>query len=219
MSRTLKKRTARLSVAVIVDGEDEKWYVEKVKAHYPCPKLNQVKVKPELPYKKKVQELFLFAEQKLEEGYSFALLVIDLDSVLKDKNEWQKFKEYYTKYQDARNDQLKGKAVNKFGWMRNLCVIVNNPCLEYWYLLHFGKTTKFYPTFDALLPDLRKKDGLSDYQKSASYYNQSPDIYIRLEKHGSLPQARRNASPFSLEDCENCGGSEMNLMFDYFDTL
>ena len=51
--RKIKKRNLANSIVVIVDGEDEKWYIEKVKEHYPSKSLREMSVKPEFPQKER----------------------------------------------------------------------------------------------------------------------------------------------------------------------
>lgn len=151
MARERKQKKAHTAIAIIVDGQDEKWYVNKVKEHYPCDALKTIRVKPELPERKKVQELFDFAKSKLEKEYTFVVLIIDLDEPLRDTKEFNKFKELYTKYIAAKNNLLVGRQKTNYGWMGKLLLIVNNPCLEYWYLLHYCKTTKFFLNFGRFL--------------------------------------------------------------------
>ena len=43
--------------------------------------------------------------------------------------------------------------------------------------------------------------------------------YMRLGGEEKLICARRNATPFQLHQCQNTGGSEMNLLFDFFDEV
>lgn len=219
MARERKRRNGRESIAIVVDGKDEKWYINKVKLHYPCATLKTVRIKPELPERKKIQELFDFAKGKLDEDYTFVLLIIDMDEPLKDSREFEKFKDLYSKYVLAREDKLAGRQKTIYGWMKKILVIINNPCLEYWYILHYHKTTKFFPDFAAMYKELRRIPELSQYEKCEAYYNNHPDIYERLEKNNSLNNARKNALPFNLDTCNSQGGSEMNLMFDYFDKL
>lgn len=102
MARKCKTRKSNSAIAIIVDGQDEKWYVNKVKENYPCEALKPIKIKPELPQKKKVQKLFDFAKSKLEEGYTYVILIFDMDGPLKDVEEFNKFKELYDKYLCAR---------------------------------------------------------------------------------------------------------------------
>lgn len=219
MARERKPRKALSAIAIIVDGQDEKWYVNKVKEHYPCDALKIIKVKPELPERKKVQELFDFAKSKLEKEYTFVVLIVDFDEPLKDTKEFNKFKELYTKYVAAKNNSLVGRQKTNYGWMEKLLLIVNNPCLEYWYLLHYSKTSKFFSDYAALCPELRKIPDFAQYEKCEKYYNSHPDIYVRLDKNNGLANARKNAMPFNLDNCTYTGGSEMNCLFDYFDQL
>lgn len=146
MARSKKIRSGREAVAIVVDGKDEKWYINKVKLNYPCIAIKLIKVKPELPERKKVQELFDFAKSKLDEEYTFVVLIIDMDEPLKDAKELTKFGALYTKYLLAQDNKLTGRQKTKYGWMSKMLIIVNNPCLEYWYLLHYHQTTKFLPT-------------------------------------------------------------------------
>ena len=217
MARIIKKRASKESIAIIVDGKDEKWYISNVKNHYPCTAIKSMKIKPELPERKKVQELFDLAESKLNEGYTFVILIIDLDEPLKDDTEYNKFKELYGKYILVQDNKLSGRQKSGYGWMSKLLVIINNPCLEYWYLLHFSKKTKFFANYQSLLIELKKIPILSEYDKSEDYYNKKPNIYERLES--TLKDARNNAIRFNLDNCKRQGCSEMNRLFDYFDKL
>ena len=219
MARVTKNRKSNVSIALVVDGKDEKWYMAKVKEHYPCAALSSVKIKPELPSHKKVQELFDLAKSKLDEEYSFVILIFDLDEPLKNPSEISKFNELYQKYLLAKVNKLSGRQKSIYGWMEKMLLVINNPCLEYWYLLHFNKTTKHYPDYATLYSDLRKIPELTKYEKSDGYYNNHPDIYERLGGDSGLKKARENAVPFDSNTCDCQGCSEMNFIFDYFDKL
>ena len=219
MARKCNPRQPHDAIALVVDGQDEKWYIDRVKAHYPCNALKSIRIRPELPERKKVQELFDFAENKLNEEYTYVVLIIDMDEPLKDSKEINTFQDLYEKYIAAHNNSLVGRQKTKYGWMNKLLLIVNNPCLEYWYLLHYRKTTKFFADFAELQTELRRIPELSQYKKCENYYNCHPDIYIRLERNNGLINARNNAVPFNISNCKTQGCSEMNLMFNYFDSL
>ncbi len=219
MARITKNKKSNVSIALVVDGKDEKWYMAKVKEHYPCAVLKSVKIKPELPSHKKVQELFDLAKAKLDEDYSFVILIFDLDEPLKDAVEMSKFNELYQKYILAKGNKLSGQQIKKYGWMKNMLLVVNNPCLEYWYLLHFCKTTKHYSEYKILKTELKLLPRLSDYEKTEKYYNSHPDIYERLGGDSGLKTARKNAVSFDCDTCYSQGCSEMNRIFDYFDGM
>ena len=219
MSRERKPRKVYPAIAVLVDGNDEQWYVSKVRDHYPCDALRTIKIRPELPRRKKVQELFDLAKSKLEEEYTFVIIMFDLDEPLRNPKEFEKFKELYTLYLFAQENSLKGRQKTNYNWMKKILLIVNNPCLEYWYLLHYRRTTKFFADYTALCSELRKIPELAKYKKDEDYYNCHPNIYERLSRNNGLENARRNAIKFDLNNCKNQGCSEMNLFFDYFDSL
>lgn len=215
MARKTTPRKSNPSIVVIVDGKDEKWYVQKVKEHYPSAILHQVKIVPELAQKKKIDQLFDDAKDKLGKGYTQAVLIVDFDDIGKDGRELKRFKELYTQYAGVKG---KNAAVGKsYKWMEKLTLIVNSPCVEFWYILHFDKTTKYYPDFAQLKQDLRKIPALHDYDKGEEYYNNNPDIYMRLGGDNGLKKARKNAVSFDLEQCKSKGFSEMNKLFDFFD--
>lgn len=214
--RQTKKIQTKFSLAVIADGETEKWYLEKVKQHYASNRLKRIKVVPELPQKKKVKELFDFAKEKLSSEYSYTILIIDLDEILKDSREFEAFRTMYEKYMQVKEGKISPRQKATYGWMTKLLIVVNSPCLEYWYLLHFDKIQKFYNDYASLLPDLKRKKSFENYDKGKDFYNQNPDIYIRLGE-ARLKAARKNAVPFELERAKEAGFSEMYKIFDYFD--
>ena len=222
MSRKVANINLNNSVAIIVDGKDEKWYLENIKKHYQeqHPSLKRIKIEPELPSKKKVKELFGLAETKHMEGYKHVVLIVDLDTPNKDPKEFRIFEDLYNKYFSIKNVPSTGRISSKYKWMQNLTVIINNPCLEYWYIIHFEYTQKFFNNFSELKPELQKY--LPDYDKNEKYYKGTPDIYTRLRADKGLAVARNNAqkfSPFTINTCKTYGISEMNKLFDFFDSL
>lgn len=216
MARKIKKRVAKKTIAVIVDGQDEKWYIQKAKEHYPCEAIKHASIQPEMAEKKKVQDLFDTAHERIDAGFDHVILMVDMDDPLNKPAEFERFKVLYEQYRRAKCNNI--TPANR--WMKNLIVIVNSPCLEYWYLLHFGKTTKFYDDYASLRNDLRRIPDMSRYEKSEDYYLRSPDIYQKLDGTSNrLQAARNNAFPFSLAECREKGCSEMNQLFDFFDNL
>lgn len=220
MGRHRSLKTMHCSVAIIVDGKDEEWYLSKAKAHYQrqCPALRRISIKPDLPQKKKIDELFGEAERKVGEGYSQVMLIIDFDDPLHKPEEMRKFRLWYDRYLSAREGRQTGRQKTAYGWMSRLLVVVNNPCLEYWYLLHHRQTSKFYSDYESLRKDIVKLPGMEGYEKNETYYNRTPDIYERLGGDAGLATARSNARSFSLDLATTEGTSEMNQIFDWLDS-
>lgn len=64
--RRIKRRSAEKSIAVIIDGKDEKWYLETIKEHYPNVAMKKTTIKPDLPQKKSVEECLLWHNRNLQ---------------------------------------------------------------------------------------------------------------------------------------------------------
>jgi len=80
----------------------------------------------------------------IRDGYDKIFCVIDID--------------------EHETDQAIQKARDN-----NLEIIISNPCFEYWYILHFEKTGKSYPSRSRLYSALSahlKKHGYKSYNKS-----------------------------------------------------
>ena len=137
MSRPTKQLKLNNTIAVIVDGRTEQWYIECAKKHYREETLRAISIAPKLPQKKKIDELVSLAKEKALEGYKKVVLIVDFDEILSNNNEFERFKVL-----------LNTSEI----WMKNVMVVVNNPCLEYWYLLHFEKTNRFLGVLAASVP-------------------------------------------------------------------
>lgn len=219
-------RKTRPAVAMIVDGRDEVLYLEQAKKYYSKvrPSL-AAKIKPELPTEgKKIGELFAYAKELLSQEYTHVILIIDFDDPLSKEAEFSQFMTYYGWYQKAHDGKTKldTKQQEKYGWMSHLTLVVNNPCLEYWYLLHFakGNITKFYQRYSPELEsDVRQLPGFDRYDKSKAFYTNNPDIFTRLGGLDGLAHARSFKQDFRLETCREQGVSEMRKVFDYFDMI
>lgn len=151
-------------------------------------------------------------------------MILDFDDPLDKEAEFKQFEKYYGWYQKVRDGQMKltPKQQDNYGWMSRLTLVVNNPCLEYWYLLHFAKSnvTKFYDRYEPELErDVRRLPGFAKYDKSEAFCEKTPDIFTRLGGLKGLARARSFKQEFDLETCREQGVSEMKKVFDYFDTI
>lgn len=192
---------------IIIDGETEKWYFEMLKKNEPS--LN-IKIKPELSNKKSIEEQYNLAIKLVNEEYSKVFWIIDLDVIIKETKECKKNKEKpidtLSNYIDSiiSNENYKDKVV----------IIINNPCLELWILLHYNFTTKSYNNCKELTSDLKKY--LSGYSKKEIYYKKKGnDIYFRLKD--KLENAIANSKSLGQFDKENYIKS-ISEMWKFFDT-
>ncbi|NOX19340.1 MAG: RloB domain-containing protein, partial [Chlorobi bacterium] len=131
-----RKRHAKKSYLFIVDGQTEMWYLQLMKKYENFPRID---IKPELAKKKKLNELF-----ELVSSYSLiydkVYWLIDLDIIL----------------QNDQVDQLK-VFITKLKKNNSVVVLINNPCLEFWFLIHFKETAKVFPICSGVESELKKQ--------------------------------------------------------------
>lgn len=202
-NRNLTTKQAKKGYAFVVDGKCESWYIQMLKKHSPN---IRIAIKPELPQKKNLDELYKKVIE-LSEDYEKVFWIIDMDVLIKENREAKK--------QPASIDKLKEywRIIDRN--YPNVIMIVNNPCFEYWLLLHFERTSKYYETCAQLHIQLKKHQLLANYHKTEEFYiRQSPDIYKRLEP--LLNVAVQNAKLLPARDFDNycVGMSQMHLIFD-----
>ena len=188
--------------AFVVDGECEFWYIQMLKRNE---RSINVDLKPEIPQKKKLADQFKKVVE-LSDDYDKVFWIIDFDVIGREtrtakkraKTALQELEEYCNEINKSHE---------------NIIVIINNPSLEYWILLHFETTSRYYATCEEVIKQLKKH--LSEYEKSQIYYTkQDNDIYLRLKPQ--LPKAITNAEKLDRFDFHNpdSGMSEMQLFFN-----
>lgn len=156
-----KIREPRQTYSIIGDGQTEKWYFELMKLHETLPRID---LKPELPVKRKLKNLF---DQAIENAkdYDKVFLIFDLDAILHN-NQIDDFKKYLGKVKKNKKIQ----------------VLVNNPCLEFWFLLHFVQTSRYFPICTDAEDELRRNGRIENYRKTEKFFKQAQeDIYHLLK--------------------------------------
>lgn len=78
-----RKGTGRKVYAILVDGETEKWYLDKLRAHE---NPMGITIKPDLPRKTPLHEQFE-AVKKNADVYDVSIWVVDLDVILNEGKE------------------------------------------------------------------------------------------------------------------------------------
>lgn len=192
----------RQKFAIVVDGECEFWYIQMLKRNERSININ---LEPKLPQKKSVTEQYnKLIELSLE--YNKVFWIVDFDVIIRESRESRRGEKPLHTF--ARCYPLL-KQYN------NIEIIINNPCLEYWYLLHFRQTSRYYDSYDSLIRDLKRVDTLSNYEKSELFYTrQNQDIYLRLKPF--LGAAIINSNRLGIFDFSNpeSGMSQMQLLFE-----
>ncbi len=197
------KPQARRIFSFVVDGKCEIWYLQMMRKNE---KLLNINIRPELPQKKKLSDQFNMVTEFAEESEK-VFWIIDFDNINKetreakkgDKTALQQFKTFYNQTPD------------------NVIIIINNPCLEFWFLLHHKQTSKYFASYADLEKELKKY--LSDYQKTESYFkNSRRDIYQQLKPLLKTAIINSKSSDFDFNNVYK-GLSEMYKIFDEFETI
>lgn len=190
--------------AFVVDGECEFWYIKMLKRNE---KYINVNLEPKIPQRKKLSEQYEKVIE-LSKDYDKVFWVIDFDVINREtrsvkkgnKTTLQEFKEFYD------------IIINKY---QNITIIINNPCLEYWLLLHFEPVSKYYETCEKVIKQLKKHKCLTDYEKTQKYYTkQDNDIYLKLKPF--LLTAITNAKNLGEFDLNypHSGMTQMQFLFE-----
>ena len=165
-----KNKLTKQAFAVVVDGQTEYWYLQMLKQNEPNILFD---ITPKILQKKNIDQQYELVIALSEQEYDKVFWIVDLDVLLKEEREkksnsssLQKFLAYYKRL--SKNQKV--------------VVIVNNPCLEYWFLLHFRKTTKVF----AACADAEKEvsQHLRGYEKTEKFFKKSNnDIYKQLKPY------------------------------------
>lgn len=188
--------------AVVVDGETEFWYVQMMKRNE---KQIKVDIKPEIPQKKKLPDQYSKVIE-LSKSYDKVFWIVDLDTILHDSLSAPKGKK------NALDTFLQYKAAIEKNY-KHINVVINQPCLEFWFLTHFEAAAPLFSNCDEA--SLKLKKHLNDYEKTEKYFTkQDKDIYQKLKP--LLPGAISNAKrlPAFDRDDPNRGLSEMYTLFE-----
>ena len=196
---TGEKKQTRQAFAVVVDGETEYWYLQMLKHNEPNIPFN---IKPQILQKKNIDQQYGLVKDLSEEEYNKVFWIVDLDVLLKEEREkksnpssLQKFLSYW----------------QQLSKQNKVVVIVNNPCLEYWFLLHFQKTNKVFTACTDAEKQVSRK--LKGYEKTEKFFKKDNDIYKQLKPY--LQTAKENATALGSFDTYNHSKAmcEMPLLF------
>lgn len=187
--RQRNNRTVVPSYAFITDGQTEVWYLRQMKESEQL----TIDIRPEMPEGKTLKDMFEEVCDKTAH-YDRVFWIVDADVVIKEGKQHE-LADYFKKLMDYDN----------------VVTIVNTPCLEFWYLLHYKDTCRYYENFDKLFDELKKC--MPDYEKTRKYYYSGNGLYCKLKE--LLETAKANSKKHSLDlDNIETGVSEMWKIFD-----
>lgn len=167
--------------SLIVDGETEVWYFQLMKQYE---SLKMIDIKPELPKKKKLSELYKLDKDNARD-YTRVIWIIDFDAIIKEDKEVRKGSK-------SRFLQLK-EYIAELKRLDNVEVLINTPCLEFWFLLHLEETGRYFATCNDVCKEFSDTI-LSDYEKTERYYKKkNNDIFTKLKtlQPGAINNAKK----------------------------
>lgn len=122
--------------------------------------------------------------------YTKVFWIVDLDTIIKEDNEAASGKQ-----SPLRAFMLYRTKLYKS--YSNVEVIVNNPCLEFWILLHFECTSKSFKACSEAVE--RLENYVDGYEKTQKFFTkQNNDIYLKLKPY--LTTAIQNAKALGRFD-------------------
>lgn len=178
------------SIIVVADGETEAWYLNMLKRNE---RQIRISIKPEIFNKKSLEDQYELVNELAKNKFTDVFWIVDLDTIIKETREAPKgtplpidiFKNYRTRLEKE---------------CKNVTVVVNNPCLEFWFLLHFEKTRRVFNSCSKAETQL--KIHLKDYEKTRNYFTKhNSDIYLKLKPY--LNKALKNAMALGNFDENN----------------
>jgi hypothetical protein len=172
-NRLLGKRKGNTTILFIVDGQTEKWYLKLLKEEEA---LKNFTIQPELQKKKKISEQYKMVVENAED-YNKVIWIIDLDTYLKERKEAKP--SFKSKFQELNG------YLNKLKTNDKVRVLINTPCLEFWFLLHFTDTNRYFSNYASVSKEFRNTL-LNDYEKTEKYFkNRNANIYKKLKMYQS----------------------------------
>lgn len=157
--------------AIVHDGDTEKWYFQLMKQE------ENIRIQTDFIHLNgNLREVYNQIEKLLlSKLYTNVFWIIDFDAIIKEENERSKTSiSPLEEFIKIKND------IQKYG--KTLLMVVNNPCLEFWYLLHYERTNKYFAKYE---PELERQlqKYIPNYEKKEKFYKQARNLYQILKPH------------------------------------
>jgi hypothetical protein len=194
------RRELKTSILIYGDGETEKWYFQAYNRYLDNVYGGDLKIKiiPEFPKRKKLEEIKDEIKKSLI-SYDKIFWIVDFDKIIDDK----------------KIDSLK-KIEDELSRSNKVVIIKNNPCLEYWFYLHFKYIDRKNNCHN-FVKEL--KEFLPDYDKSERYFlKENNDIFTKLKHKYEFAIENSKQSTRNLTD-DMLESKSFSEMFKFFETI
>lgn len=169
MARHTQRRDTRKVMVVLGDGKTEQHYLTHLK------KLKKYKftIRPSLFSNITIENVEYYIEEHLSGGCNNIIYITDYDTIV-NQHKLEKF----------------NKLKRKYAQKKEVLICETMPSIEFWFLLHFCKTTTEFASCDDVTRFLKRY--LPDYDKSESYLKSSKWVESLCSDNG-LEYAIRNS--------------------------
>lgn len=208
-TRGLSSRKGNFSIYILVDGDCEQDYLNSIRTKEPYKSVffsQRIKIAPDIPKYSSVESQYHTVCEALN-NYDRVLWIIDYDKV-NENTQKQKHKSITDadKFKKFSKSFLKMTEFKKYSG-KEVFVLINNPSLEFWYLLHFENTSKLY--VDSKSAEKALVNYFPEYTKDDEKIRKG--IFNLL--HERLPTAISNAQLLKEDNTEVGARSDIYKIF------
>jgi hypothetical protein len=168
-------RKKYISCAVLGDGQTEQNYL----THLRDIRGFNFRIRPRLFKSITIEEANKLIKELIEEGFDMVIYFTDYDTIVK-QGKIEKYK----------------KIVGKYKKRTDVMICESMPSIEFWFLLHYIKTTRNFQNADEVEKELKKH--IPDFSKEASFLEKRKWVE-ELCANGKLTDALTRASEILAE--------------------
>jgi hypothetical protein len=165
MSRQINKHKQYKRYVVLGDGQTEQFYLDHLKDICGF----RYSIRPLLFNSITIEKAADLIKDLLDDGYDMVIYLTDYDTIV-NQNKVEKFK----------------KLVNKYKNYPKVMICETMPSIEFWFLLHFTKTTREFGTSEEVTCQLLKH--IAGFSKDEAFLR-NPKWVVDLCANGKLDKA------------------------------
>ncbi len=188
------RRSVKKAIGIVGEGLTERMYFDYIRRS----RRYSFTLKPDLPGHSDYVHIFKKAKQLLQKGFDLVFCVVDIDTIL-------------------NNGMIDRFASECKHLPKNIIPVTSNPCIEFWFLLHFLKKPKsrVYESCQRLIED-SLHTYVPSYEKTEAYFRTS-HLFTLMEEKNGLEKALENAKHileklYATKDPSCCSFSEISLL-------
>lgn len=162
----------KLDVFVVGEGITEQYYFTHLRDLLKL----KCKIQPRFFGKTSIKDIDDVVRQLISADM-FVICVFDLDTSERDKTEKEKLDKFISCYKDCEN----------------VIICTSLPSIEYWFLIHYKDTNKYFNTSKEVTDELKKY--IKDYKKKGEYLKKTKWVEELLKENKlqtAIERAKRN---------------------------